>query len=330
MSSSEFDTASKDNTHLLRRQAARIMASALVGALAILQAEPVKEAPRTIVRVPVSVVLQDDSPALKPSDFSARVGNEEAKVVRVRSPKSDLLLLVVFDVSGDLALVGPAKQSLVDRLKELSSKTYIALLRAQNGLQVLRDPSNKREDLAEAIQSVAVSGKAGMLDTVETACRLADSIAARSGVRAAVLYVTDSDVRNYREDFTNPVINSSDLRDLSRRFPEGLVREKISKLEDTLTGLQSPLFFVHLDYRTDRLNEAYQTGLMQLATATGGAGIFCRSQGEIPDAIRHAMSSVSSQYVVSVELPGKASRLVSVQLESGDRAVAYRSRFRFR
>ena len=46
-------------------------------------------------------------------------------------------------------------------------------------------------------------------------------------VRSAVLYITDSNIYNYREDYTNPVINYSDRGDLSRRFPEGLVREQV-------------------------------------------------------------------------------------------------------
>ena len=74
-----------------------------------------------------------------------------------------------------------------------------------------------------------MSGKAGLLTTVDVIGRIADSMLKKSPVRVAILYITDGDVRNYREDFTNPVINSSDFNDMSRRFPETLVQEKIAR-----------------------------------------------------------------------------------------------------
>src|SRR5262245_44138684 len=115
-------------------------------------------------------------------------------------------------------------------------------MRAQDGLAVIADPSHDRIASAAAIRALPVSGKAGLLDTVETAAGIADAVLAKALVRVAVLYVTDSDVRNYREDFSNPVINSSDSHDLSRRFPEGLVQERITRLEQRLASMQTPLF----------------------------------------------------------------------------------------
>jgi hypothetical protein len=226
-----------------------------------------------------------------------------------------------------MALVEPARQSLIERIRELPKTTWVALLRAQDGLQVVLDPTADREKTASAIAQLPVTGKAGLLNTIETAAGIADSIAVKSGVRVAVLYLTDSDVRNYREDFTNPVINSSDSRDLSRRFPEGLIREKISKLTDTLSGCQTPVFIAHLKYSSERLNEAYQSGLMQMAFATGGTAAFARSQAEVPLLISRMIESVQAQYSVLVRLPPKASSIVNLNLRSGDRPLSYRSRF---
>ena len=90
-------------------------------------------------------------------------------------------------------------------------------------------------------------------------------------------YITDSEVRNYREDFTNPVINSSDSRDLSRKFPEGLIREKISRTDEALAAFQTPVFIIHIAYSAERLTRRTRTGLLQLATTTGGSATFCRS-----------------------------------------------------
>ena len=144
----------------------------------------------------------------------------------------------------------------------------------------------------------------------------------------AVLYVSDSDVANYREDFSNPVINSSDAHDLSRKFPEALIQEKISKLVAQIAWRQAPLFIVHVRYRGDRLNEAYQNGLKQIAETTGGTSQSCRSVAEIPDAMARAFGLIESHYSVTLALPEKPSSSVQVQLEAGGvRGLNYRTRF---
>jgi hypothetical protein len=149
-------------------------------------------------------------------------------------------------------------------------------------------------------------------------------------VRLAVFYVTDSNIANYREDFTNPVVNSSDSRDLSRRFSEGLVKEKISQLQAGLAQSQTPLFVVHLDYRSDRLNEAYQTGILALATGSGGSAEFCRTVVDIPAAIQKTFDTIAAHYSVEVELAGRPSKQTAVQLGTGGRSLRYRTRFQLR
>jgi len=170
-----------------------------------------------------------------------------------------------------------------------------------------------------------VSGNAGLLDTVPTVAGIADSLLGKAAVRVAVLYVSDSDVQNYREDYTNPVINSSDPHDLSRRFPEGLVREKISRLNGSLAALQAPVFIVHLNYRSDRLNEAYQTGLMQLASTTGASAAFCRSSGEVPEVIPRTLATIAAHYSFEVALPERPPRNLVVEVSGG--VASYRQRF---
>ena len=123
-----------------------------------------------------------------------------------------------------------------------------------------------------------------------------------------MLFITDSDVGNYREDFTNPTINWTDSGDVSRRFRDGLIREKISKLDASLEAVETPVFILHLAYRTDTLNQAYQTGLMTLAATTGGSSYFCRSQTEIADAMGKAFEAITSQYSLTVALPGVCPR----------------------
>jgi hypothetical protein len=190
---------------------------------------------------------------------------------------------------------------------------------------VMLDPTSDAVALEKSIMEMPVVGKPGLLETIETAAHLADAIGGKTDVRIAVLYVTDSDVRNYRQDFTNPVINSSDSRDLSRRFPEGLVREEISKIKDALLRSQTPLFVVHLRYSNERLNEAYQSGVLDLATVTGGSAIFCRSNAEIPQAIANAVATIASQYVVTVQLPPDLPKMVNLSLASEAAPLLHRT-----
>jgi hypothetical protein len=182
----------------------------------------------------------------------------------------------------------------------------VGLLRAQDGLQVVLDPGTGAEKAAETLQQMPVSGFAGLLDSVEAASQLGDRILGAAKVRVAILYLTDSSINNYREDYTNPVVNQSDSRDMSRRFPEGLIREKIRQLVNKVRGSEAPLFIAHLEYRNDRLNEAYQTGLIELAAATGGTAEFCRSVADIPAVISGTVKRILGHQLAELELGSEA------------------------
>jgi hypothetical protein len=301
----------------------RIAAGILLAGLIYGAPPPKPAAPRFPIQVPVS----SGSAEIAPSDFSARLNGQPVKILRVRSPGDDLMLWVIFDVTGDLAFVDPAKRAVIEAIGKLPRKTAVGILRAQDRLRVILDPGSDNAAMAAAVQSLPVNGKSALLDTVESAAGVAASVFEKSSVRQALLYVTDSNVNNYREDFSNPVINSSDSRDLSRRFPEGLIREKLSKLEEALSRYPSPIFIAHLNYKTDQLNEAYQSGLLQLATETGGMAVFCRSTSEIGDAIANIVNAATTQYTVSIELPAKTQNQVRIDLEAEGHPITYRTRF---
>ncbi len=280
-----------------------------------------------LLRVPVWVAAKEGDGAAK--DFDAKVDGAEAPVVATRGPGDDLVILLVLDWTEDLGLVDTARNALIAAIEKLPPNANIALLRAQDGLHVLSDPTSDRAALAAAIRGVPVSGKAGFLDTVEVAARISDSLLVKAGVRVGLVYVTDSDVYNYREDFINPVINSSDSHDMSRRFPEGLVREKATKLQNKLAAFEAPLFIVHLAYRNDRVNEAYQGGMMQMASGSGGASTFCRSRAEIPDAIAGIFRTIGSHYSVVLRVPERRSKTAQVELANEGHTLTYRNRFVF-
>ncbi len=292
----------------------------------LLSAADARRAPRTQLRV----AAPEQDPPLDRAAFKATLDGSPAKVLRVRGPKDDLVLLVVLDLTGDLTLIDSARPALIEKLTALPKNNWVAVLKSQDVLQVVQDPTPDREKTAAAIKEYAATGKAGLLTTVESASAVGDSLLNRSNVRVAVLYVTDSNIYNYREDFTNPVINSSDSQDLSRRFPDQLIREKMQKLSDGLAASETPLYFVHLNYFSDPINEAYQRGLLQLAEESGGAGVFCRSRGEIPEAVEKIVSAAATHWSVAVELRSVKSRTANVDLLNGDRDIPNRARFSLR
>lgn len=265
-----------------------------------------------------------------PSSLTAAVDGQSSEVLSVLGPKDDLMLLIVLDLTDDLAAVSQARRALIERIDGFAPNYFVGVLHAQNGLGVLSDPSADREKTAEAIRSQAVGGRAGLLNTIEAAADLGSSIMRKSGLRLAILYLTDSDISNYRENYTNDQVNSSDNNDLSRQNSDVLVRERISRMAQSLGTSLAPVFISQLTYRTDRLNLAYQTGLISLANATGGSATISRSIAEIPASIDQLLDRIVDHYSVKVALPDPDANKASVTLEApAGVTLDYRSSFAF-
>lgn len=294
--------------------------------LGVLMAEPpaknVRSGPQRM-RVPAWTA---DAQAIAVENLTAKLNGSPAKVVHIQNGDSDLVVLLVLDLVGDLSLVDPARKAVITEIEKLPAKAYVGVLRAQDGLKVLVDPTDDRVKTGEAVSQIAVGGRAGLLDTVELAARIGDSMLAKSRVRVALVYVTDSNVANYREDLTNPVVNSSDSRDMSRRFPEGLVKEKTTQVMAKVLRYQPPLFIVHVDYQNDRLNEAYRTGLLEMSTLTGGNAEFCRAMAEIPAAIARTFDAIRSHSSVELEWKPAKEKQVDILLSANGTQLRHRTR----
>ena len=180
----------------------------------------------------------------------------------------------------------------------------------------------------ELLRAVAekVGGRAGLLETVEDASRIGTAIIAKSGVRVAVLYITDSDINNYREAFDNPTVNRSDNGDVSRRM-DSLVRERMSRVSANLGKGQAPVFIAHLSYRTDQLNVAYQTGMIGLTAATGGNAMIARSNAEIPQYVTSILDHIAQHYSVKLALKDPQLKKADVALESNTGELEYRASY---
>ncbi|MGD0125681.1 MAG: hypothetical protein ABSF46_10000 [Terriglobia bacterium] len=281
------------------------------------------------VSIPAWVEANDCS---LPPKFAAALNGKAVPVRAQVGPGSDQVILVVLDLTGDLTLVEAAKQALIAEVSKLAPNAWVGLLRTQDGLHVLADPGASRESLIDAIRSLSNSTEPDLLETAQAALTLADGIMRRSPVRVSVLYITDGSIYSYRDDYTNPVINESDPHDLSRRFPEALINAKVSKLVEASSSLQAPLFAVHLNYRRDRLNIAYQNGLETLADATGGKGAICRSEAEIPEAISAMFARISNAWRLTLALPTRIHYNILIHLSApcGDEElrVSWRTRLR--
>lgn len=281
------------------------------------------KAPRTMVRVAAG----EQEPPLEKSSFTAKLDGNPAKVLRVQGPSDDLVVMLVLDLSGEPTLIDAARESLIEEIAKLPANQWVGVMKAQDSLQAVVDPTGDREKVNAAIRGYSATGKAGLLTTVESVAGLGTRLMDRSGVRVAILYVTDSNIYNYREDYTNPVINASDSRDLSRRFPDQLVKDKMQTISDQLARFEAPLYVVQLNYLADPINEAYRQGVLQLAVESGGTGAFCRSRGEIAAAVEATLKNASQHWSVAVELKTQKTRSVMVNLQNGDRDIQNRERF---
>jgi hypothetical protein len=267
-----------------------------------------------------------------PLKFEAALNGKTIPVTAQVGPSSNQIILVVLDLTGDLTLIDAAKEALVGEISKLPPNAWVGLLRTQDGLHVLADPGADRQPLIDAIRSLSNSNEPELLGTAHSALALADGIMRNSPVRVSVLYLTDGSIYSYRDDYTNPVINESDPHDLSRRFPEALIKEKISDLVEDLGSLQAPLFVVHLNYRRDRLNVAYQNGLDTLAVSTGGRSEVCRSVAEIPEAISGMFARMSSAWRLTLTVPAKTHSNIQIHLRApcGDEGLRISWRVRLR
>jgi hypothetical protein len=276
-------------------------------------------APRGVLKVPVLVNgenghWQDG----RRQDFKIFLDDRETPLKSFQGPKNSTIFLLIFDTVDDLSRVDQARMVLAEKLKVLPPNYLVGILRAQDGLRVLQEPSDDYAKLMTQIQSIEVSGKAGLLDTLQPVSQLASGILSKTGVRVCVLYITDSGIGNYRADYLNPVINASDSGDLSRRFSDRAVQEQVSRITQSLSKFTVPIFILHLSYRADSLNLAYQSGLERIASLGGGQALLCRTVDEIGPGLDAMIERMKATYFLGVDLPVKGRSLVKLRVEAVD------------
>lgn len=279
--------------------------------------KPDNTAPKGLLKIPVWVEEADGKfwNEAKRQTFKVFVEEKEVPIKSFQGPRNSTILLMVFDTVASLARVDQVRAELSEAIKGLPENYWIGLLRAQDELSVIHEPTSDRESLVKKIQTAPVAGKAGLLDTLEPVSRLATGMLQKAGVRLCVLYVTDSAIGNYRADYLNPVINSSDAGDLSRRFSDRAVQERMSRLVESLAEFTAPVFILHLEHRSDTLNLAYQSGLERIAAVSGGSAIFCRTADEIKPSLDRLLARIQSVYFLGIDAPNTKRQPVKVRIE---------------
>ncbi len=250
--------------------------------------------------------------------FSADLNGAPAPIKKVLGPGDPLILLLVLDMVGDLNRIDVARAAVASHIESMGEEWHIAILQAQDGLLTLQDPTGNRRQLVDKLMGASVSGFPGLLDSVEQVASLGDSVLAGAGVRVAVLYLTDGSISNYRGDYVNTVVNRSDRGDLSRRFGDRVIQEKVASLDSSLQSYATPLFFVHLEERQNSQDVAYQNGITQFGASTGGNTWIARSVSDAPNLVRQALDRINSHYSVSLEAPENLTAPVRLRLSVQD------------
>jgi len=249
-------------------------------------------------------------------NFRVFLNEQDTPVRSFSGPESPTIFLVVFDTVDELSRVDQARTILAEKLKELPPNHWVGILRSQDGLRVIQEPTGDQARLIEQIRSIQVNGKAGLLDTLQPVSQLAAGILEKSGVRVCILYITDSGIANYRADYLNPVINASDAGDLSRRFSDRAVQEQMTRLTQSMARYTVPIFILHLNYRADSLNLAYQSGLERIAGASGGRAVLCRTVDEIVPGFAALFARMRATYFLGTDLPAKGRSTIRLRVEA--------------
>lgn len=239
---------------------------------------------------------------LQGENFSLTDSKIPIAIDAVQGPSSPIFLFLAFDTVGEINNVDQARNGVKAELNALDPQVWVGLISAQEQLGILQEPTSDRQLLKEKIDILTQIGRAGLLESILPLADLTSSILLKTEVRVAAIVITDSDIANYRADYLNPPVNTSDSRDLSRKFAGRALQDKISRMSLALARYQAPIFIVHIDPGTDSLNRSYHNGLKQLAEAVGGQCFLSKTVGDIGPSIREAFYWAKNFYLVGFHL----------------------------
>jgi len=112
--------------------------------------------------------------------FHASIDATDARIIGLQCPDDDLVLLLVLDLSsGDLTVVDPAKETLLEEIRKTAGEIFRRpAARRDDGLHVLEDPTANRETIAGEIALPTLGRKTGLLSTIDDIERVGDAMLA--------------------------------------------------------------------------------------------------------------------------------------------------------
>ncbi|MFN8006645.1 MAG: hypothetical protein U0V70_06440 [Terriglobia bacterium] len=267
-------------------------------------------------RLPVWIQTSGTTPPRMASlnEFKILQGKSPVEVTSLATPAAPTQLFIAFDTVGDVANITEARNALIREIGALGKQYRVGILSANEQVTVIQEPTASRELLAQKINGMSQIGKAGLLDNLIPVADLATAVLLHTKVRVAVIFITDSDIANYKTDYTNAPVNASDSRDLSRRFAGRALQEKITRMSKGIARFQVPIFVVHITPGEDTLNRNYQNGLKQLAEIGGGRCFLSKSIGDVSSTIHEAFAWVQGFYLIGFQLTGAKGSYANIEI----------------
>lgn len=258
-------------------------------------------------------------PKFDENALSLLFDSKKINVTKQAKPGNPTLIFLALDLVGNPTISKTTKLALSYQIQQMPSDYWVCLISAQENITVIQPPTNNKQLLQNKLDSTNQIGKAGLLESFQALMDLSSSVLNQSNIRVIVLLVTDSDAKNYRDDYENPTINESDGQDLSRRFVGRKLQEDIGRLSEIILTFIAPLVLVHVDPEDDDLNLIYQRGLLQLTKTVGGHILASKSVGDIPDTFEEAFDWINKSFVIDFMVPKEEKRgpfPIKIELDS--------------
>jgi len=288
----------------------------LFSAAGLLAAGPV---PLTAVKIPVRVTDTKGSP-LQITQDNLRLTQEKGPITPTAflGTESPVLIIVVFDTTGDMTYIDAVRKELVKFVEVLPPSVQMSVMTANDGLKVVQKPTADKDLLGKAILNYPTKGYPGFLENIVSVTDFTDKYLLKFPIRVSVLFITDSDIYKCRKQYT-----SADLTTEAQRDRE--------LLQETFT----PVFVLRLPTgNTDTMSRTYEGTIRDISRATCGETEFIMSPTGVSPSLATSLFRIhetafvgydpadikpNKEYKLNVELTGLPTTTAKVEFKSSFR-----------
>lgn len=182
-------------------------------------------------KIPVFATDADATPVEphQAEDFRLTQDGRPVSVTEFLEADSPLLLILALDTTGDRTYIDAVRESLTEFTRTLPANIQIMVLTINDGVKPVQNNTADKELLAAAIADYAITGRPGFLENVATVAANANKIFMRHPLRVATLFITDSDIYNYR-----------------RRYSTGDFTTQTEGIRNSLKSVFAPIYVLRL------------------------------------------------------------------------------------